>query len=119
MGFNQDFLNLLQSVKPFLGPTAKAATEMTLYLTDLLTSQPGQQALRAFSSISPKADAEIMPADAAASSLAGTNPFALFLILILLIFASQDYPQPSCPPDPSPKTVEQAEGVEEKAVAED
>lgn len=106
MNFNQDFINLLQSLKPFLGPTAKSATEMTLHITNLITSPPGQLALQAFSSLTPQADAQVMPLDAQTNSLVGTNPFSLFLVLILLIFASQDYSQPPCQPEPKREVVE-------------
>lgn len=97
MMFNPDFLNLLQSVEPFLGPTGKTVTQLTGHFAELLSSQTGQKALQSFSAIKPKAQVSIMPADTDPAQLEGTNPFALFLILILLIFATQG-PEPAGPP---------------------
>lgn len=118
MMFNPDFLNLLQSVEPFLGPTGKTVTQLTGHFAELLSSQTGQKALQSFSALKPQARVSIMPADTDPAQLEGTNPFALFLILILLIFASHG-PKPADPPDDpggSPRQMELNQSRENMAM---
>lgn len=88
LSFNSDVLNLLQSAQPFLGSTGKVITGITCQVAELLNTEAGHKTMQAFAVLKPGAQASIMPLDADPSKINKDSPFALFLVLVLLILAS-------------------------------
>jgi len=81
LAVDQDVMNLLRDLRPFLSRRAVAATELAENCLALLAGEAGQRALQSFATLF--ARGELMEE----SERRFANPFTLFLILILLIFS--------------------------------
>lgn len=79
--FNSDLLNLIHSLKPFLGPTAKQACDLTDRVAGLLATPQGVEAYETFKLAWAEGEVDAATPDSC------FNPFLLFLILVLLILA--------------------------------
>lgn len=110
MKFRQEILNLFDSTIPFLNSTGQQVIQTTLSLVDLFQSPVGTKALHSLSSLS---SATTMAREGNAH-YTYQNPFSLFLVLYLLILAT-DHPghhkqslpdQEKTPPDSLPVLLE-------------
>lgn len=81
IGADHNIMNLLRDLRPFLSRRAVAATELAENCLELLAGDAGQKALQSFARLFSRG--ELMEANGRRFA----NPFALFLILILLIFS--------------------------------
>jgi len=83
----QEMINLLKSAIPFVGETGKTMIQLAAHLNDLISSDAARKTISVFSTLNqPKALAVSGEADV--QSLEDANPFSLFLILILLLMAT-------------------------------
>lgn len=85
MKFRQEILNLFDSTIPFLNPTGQKVIQTTQSLVDLLQSPVGTKALHSLSTLS---TATTMAREENAH-FTYQNPFSLFLVLYLLILATE------------------------------
>lgn len=76
-----EVMTLLKDLRPFLSQRAAAATELAENCLEILTGESGRKALHAFSRLVSGSQT------LADNGRRFTNPFTLFLILILLIFS--------------------------------
>ncbi|NPV28836.1 MAG: hypothetical protein HPY58_04105 [Firmicutes bacterium] len=74
---------VIQSFRPYLGPRGNGCVACLESLLELLASEPAQKTLDAFGFFGLEKEFKMLAAEKEAS----TNPFALFLILILLLLA--------------------------------
>ncbi|HHW06396.1 MAG TPA: hypothetical protein GXX34_02485 [Clostridia bacterium] len=85
MKFRQEILNLLDSAVPFLNPRGQRIVQTTQSLVELIQSPAGTKALQSLTSLS----APIGTLDQGHSMYQSyQNPFSLFLVLYLLILAT-------------------------------
>ncbi len=84
-----EMINLLKSTSPFVGETGKTLIQVIINLNDLMSSETASKTIHAFSALRspqiPVTKAELEDS----KSLEKSNPYALFLILILLILATE------------------------------
>lgn len=97
-----EVVDLLRSLRPFLSQTAILATEMFEHYTSILASEPGQKAVQSLSGLLSKtsgASSEELSDDQVVmgGKKESTNPFELFLILVLLLLSFDGIP---CEPEP-------------------
>lgn len=89
MKFRQEILNLFDSTIPFLNSTGQQVIQTTLSLVDLFQSPVGTKALNSLSTLS---SAATMTREGNARNTY-QNPFSLFLVLYLLILATDHHSQ--------------------------
>lgn len=83
-----EMINLMKSAAPFVGKKGKAMIQLAAHINDLMASNAAKETIRVFSTLNPP-QAMTVSQDTDLQSLEDSNPFGLFLILILLILATE------------------------------
>lgn len=91
MKFKQEVLNLLGNTIPFLNPSGQKIVRSTQYLAELFQSTYGLKAFDALNDLGD--DVDTLTVDG--KSKTTVNPFSLFLVLYLLLLATDHSPKKS------------------------